>query len=105
MSDKSKLQEVLELSGIEGVRSYSGRRIYGKTCLGVETSDLGELFAAVLESVEGDDDTREIQEAFRQMATDSMGRGTIVYFPGVPFVDDEEDEDHDCEGPACCTPA
>ncbi len=104
---KSKLQEILE-STVDGVRSYSGRAMYGRSCLGVETNDIGDLFAAVLEEVEGDDDTREIQEAFRDMRTDAMGRGTIVYFPNVPFVDEEEedeDHEHDGEGPTCCTTA
>jgi|CXWL01.1.fsa_nt_gi hypothetical protein len=99
---KSKLQAILE-STVDGVRSYSGRAMYGRSCLGVETNDVGDLFAAVLEEVEGDDDTHEIQEAFRDMRTDAMGRGTIVYFPNVEFVGDEDE--HECEGPSCCTAA
>ena len=65
------------------------------------------VFAAVLEGVEGDDDTHDLQDAFRNMRTDAMGRGTILYFPNVPFVgeDDDDDDEHDCEGPTCCTPA
>ncbi len=92
---KHQLQKVLEHAGVEGIRSYSGRAMYGRICLGVDTDDVGEVFAAILESVEGEEDTRDIQEAFRNMRTDSMGRGTIVYFPQVPFVDDEEDEEEE----------
>ena len=99
---KSKLQAILE-STVDGVQSYSGRAMYGRSCLGVETNDVGDLFAAVLEQVEGDDDTREIQDAFRNMRTDAMGRGTIVYFPNVEFVGDEDQ--HECEAPSCCTAA
>lgn len=92
---KSRLQDVLE-STIDGVRSYSGRGMYGRSCLGVETDDLGDLFAAVLEELEGEEDTQDVQPAFKSMRTDSMGRGTIVYFPSVPFVGD--DDERDCEG-------
>lgn len=105
---KSRLQAILE-STVDGVRSYSGRGMYGRSCLGVDTDDLGDLFAAVLEEVEGEEDTQDVQLAFKSMCTDAMGLGTIVYFPAIPFVgdDDEEetDDEHDCEGPTCCTPA
>ncbi len=103
---KSRLQEILE-STIDGVRSYSGRGMYGRSCLGVDTDDLGDLFAAVLEELEGEEDTQDVQLAFKSMCTDAMGLGTIVYFLAVPFVGDEEDDegDHECEGPSCCTAA
>lgn len=109
-NDKTRLQVILEevaddLGGT--VRSYSGRAMYGRECLGIDTdSSLGEIFAAVLESVEGEDDTRELQDAFRGMCSDSMGRGTIYYWPSLPYVGDDEtdeDDDHDCEGPQCCS--
>lgn len=103
---KSKLQLILE-AAFDGVRSYSGRAMFGRPCLGVDTGDVGEVFAAVLEAVEGDDDTHDLQDAFRNMRTDAMGRGTILYFPNVPFLGDDDDDDddvHDCEGPTCCTP-
>lgn len=100
---KSRLQDILE-STVDGVRSYSGRGMYGRSCLGVETYDLGDLFASVLEELEGEEDTQDLQLAFKSMCTDAMGRGTIVYFPAVPYVGDEDD-DQDCEGPTCCTRA
>lgn len=103
---KSRLQDILE-STVDGVRSYSGRGMYGRSCLGVETDDVGDLFAAVLEELEGEEDTQDIQLAFKSMCTDSMGRATIVYFPAIPYVgndDDDADGEHDCDGPSCCTP-
>ena len=101
---KHPVQEFFEDAGIE-CRSYSGRAMYGRQCLGVEVDSLGELFVSVLEGVEGEDDTQDLQRAFRDMRTDSMGLGVVVYFPSVPFVgdDEEEDEDHECEGESCCT--
>lgn len=101
---KSRLQAILE-STVDGVRSYSGRAMYGRSCLGVETNDVGDLFAAVLEELEGEEDTQDVQLAFKSMCTDALGLGTIVYFPAVPFVGDEEDDEdeHACEGLSCCT--
>lgn len=88
---KSRLQDILE-STVDGVRSYSGRAMYGRSCLGVETNDVGDLFAAVLEELEGEEDTQDVQLAFKSMCTDAMGRGTIAYFPAVPYVGDEDGE-------------
>lgn len=94
----SRLQGILE-STVDGVQSYSGRGMYGRSCLGVETDDLGDLFAAVLEELEGEEDTQDVQLAFKSMRTDSMGRGTIVYFPAIPFVGDDDEEEGGSEVP------
>lgn len=95
---KSRLQQICEDAGIP-VRSYSGRGMYGQTCLGIEPEGgVGELFSAVLEAVEGEDDTFELRDAFINLRTDSMGLGIIVYFPGMPFV--KESACEEC-GEAC----
>ena len=108
MNKKSKLQSILE-ADFDGVRSYSGLGMYGRSCLAIDCDrgvSLGDVFSVVLTAVEGEDDTSDLQEAFQCMRSDAMGLGTIYYFPNVPYVEeDEEDEDHDCEGPECCTPA
>lgn len=100
------LQQMFEEANIE-TRSYSGRSMYGKECLGVDIgrSSLGSFIADVIEGMEsqvGAENREEIAEAFRSMSTDSMGLGMIVYFPSVPYEgegsedsdDDEEDDDH-----------
>lgn len=86
-------------------RSYSGRGMYGKECLGVELGalkDVGELVADLIEAAADDPNcTSSIASAARQMSWDNLGLGIIVYFPSVPFVDvgtdDREDEENDCE--------
>lgn len=95
---KHPLQDLLEEAGHE-CRSYSGRAMYGKECLGVDTErSLGTLIADVMEAMVSTVDMEDghtvsaCADAFRQMKTDSMGLGTIVYFPGVPFVADDEEE-------------
>jgi len=93
------LQQLFDEAEIE-TRSYSGRSMYGKECLAVDLNKgLGDFIADVLYAMQsqlGGEAHDEIAEAFRGMATDSMGRGIIVYFPGVPFeVDDEEGAEGD----------
>jgi len=95
------LQQLFDEAEIE-TRSYSGRSMYGKECLAVDLNKgLGDFIADVLYAMQEPARRRgeahdEIAEAFRGMVTDSMGRGIIVYFPGVPFeVDGEEGAEGD----------
>ncbi|HEY8095286.1 MAG TPA: hypothetical protein VIE65_04225 [Methylobacter sp.] len=96
-------QELIEEAGHE-TRSYSGRAMYGKQCLGVETSDIGTLvadvFQAIADSDGGEGTLRDLaamaEQGFRGLRTDSMGMDIIVYFPGVPYESEpSEDEDED----------
>lgn len=85
--------------------AYSGRGMYGATCLGF-TIDEGSpfAFAMVFGMVAGEvlDDPMLVAEFAGRMRSDNMGRGTILYFPGIELDDasdnddnDEEDEDDD----------
>jgi hypothetical protein len=92
---KHPLQRELEDAGHE-VRSYSGRGMYGKDCLGCDSMTLEEfvLFAFELGSHLNDDEEKEderdlISRALARVKTDSMGMGIIIYFPGVEFYDNE----------------
>lgn len=94
--------EVLRAADLR-VRSYSGRGMFGKTCVAVEIeNDIGELFSEVLESISNysSDEQNEAIELcvknFRRMMTDSMGRGQIAYWPSVEYTE-EHDEDEDEE--------
>ncbi len=91
------VQRILEDIGYE-TRSYSGRGMYGKQCLGIELDEgMGSLFADILESIEPDD-LFEMSKAFRQMQQDSLGMGKIIYFPSIPFEFDDEEDEEDDEG-------
>jgi hypothetical protein len=61
---------------------YSGRGMYGDTCLGIVVSSQRTAFrlVACMTAVLGIDTTLDIT---RKAATDNMGRDMIVYFPGV----------------------
>ena len=97
---KHSLQVLLEEQDIE-VRSYSGRGMSGKECLGVNIcrDGLGNFIGNVLRAIGGDPNVNleEIAEAFDGLLTDSMGKGQIIYFPDVPFVEIDEDLDEEEE--------
>lgn len=74
--------------------NYSGRGMYGKTCVGIviEESDLLKLGVSIANLF--DDDTKEY--LVDNYKTDTMGRQIIVYWQGLTCEDapkDEEDED------------
>jgi hypothetical protein len=109
MSKTITFQEIVEDAGFEA-RSYSGRAMYGKECLSVslDRGDLGTFVAGVIESLhngsDGDQETDEERhtiaaDSFRVMRQDSMGMGIVLYFPGVPCVNEgspeDEEEDND----------
>ena len=97
---KHALQKLIEGSDEDfKVRSYSGRGMFGKRCLGIEVDreySLGDVFAAILEAIANDDcvlneqGLEEAAEAFRNMSSDNMGLGMIYYFPNVPYSDEVE---------------
>jgi len=87
------LIQAIEEAGYQA-RSYSGRGMYGKSCVGVtcgwaEAFTLGVKVGAVLAS---EDSAEALADLW--VRTDSMGHDMIVYFPGVAW-DEDEDEDED----------
>jgi hypothetical protein len=85
--DTNELQEIINDAGYD-TRSYSGRGMYGKECLAYEVSARDELYS-VAEIMElacdpdfSNDKGAAVKTAFRNVATDSMGRDNIIiYFP------------------------
>lgn len=102
------LQHLLDYIGNEDVRSYSGRGMYGSECLGVVVprGELGDFIADLVEGLgefcDGDEDSdinhRDVADGLRMMRTDDMGRDMIVYFPGVPYVGEQEEDNEQAEG-------
>jgi hypothetical protein len=94
-----KLKVFFEECGLD-VMSYSGRGMFGKECVGVQVDNLGEFFAEVIYGLEPDDermDKETLAEAFRNMKTDELGRGMVVYFPKVKWEDSYEPSDEELE--------
>lgn len=92
-----ELIDVLESAGYEP-RSYSGRSMYGKECVGVTTDDsavdvLINCLGVAVEPERIDD----ICDLFRHYNEDSMGRSSIIYFPRVEWEGDNDDDDEESE--------
>lgn len=82
------LQSILTNLSYE-TRAYSGRGMGGKECLAVDLDDLTAtgLWADLYEGAHllRLDDIEDVAHNIRKSQQDSMGRGIVVYFPGVPF--------------------
>ncbi len=83
-------------------QEYSGRMMYGSTCLGVECAD---PIRAVLEMVSALavelDDAMLVQEVVPDLyesRTDSMGRNQIVYWPSIKWEADAHVDAMGCTG-------
>lgn len=83
------LVEAFESAGCD-VRSYSGRGMYGRACLGVVTEENPAAFAiglamGLLENYEKEE-VAELLQVLDSPETDSMGNDTIVYWPRVKWM-------------------
>lgn len=120
--DAKKLIEAIEAAEIRECdelrpQSYSGRGMYGRSCVGVvvprdvSSFQLGAAIAVALLDGDCDEGPNDVEDlADLRVCEDNMGLDTIVYFPRVEWPaglsddGDDEDEEHDCDGPSCCTP-
>jgi hypothetical protein len=91
------LQELLERMGVE-TRSYSGRFMYGKECLAVTLDRdespyrlMGDIMQDLCEQTielcdaKQDVDHSDILRAIKNTKMDSLGTGTILYWPTTPY--------------------
>jgi hypothetical protein len=111
--DARKLIGAIESAGYEA-RSYSGRGMRGKECVGVEIPQDESAFALAAKLIlavfdeDGDEEAYNLTSdlADLRISEEAMGLDAIVYFPRVPFPQDRTEEDEEaCEGPARCTPS
>lgn len=73
---------------------YSGRGMYGKSCLAFRCTELKEFFRDLLYTLDGKDvNLASLAEEFGSMKTDSLGMDTVIYFPYTSFVEEEEEEE------------
>lgn len=69
---------------------YSGRGMYGKTCVGfvVRPRDVAAVGAAI--ALAFGDDLTSTCEMLSQVCQDTMAFDVIVYFPGVTLASEDE---------------
>lgn len=76
-------------------RSYSGRGMYGESCVGVDGRNTHVILAQIIVALceQGPDGLEAALHVARDgaIASDSMGLGGIVYFPSLPWTGREDD--------------
>lgn len=91
---REALDDILDACDVDEdvVRTdYSGRAMYGKTCLGFTFEGIDEFadFLIRVTQLAAEDEECEWSAAwFAGVVTDSMGKSTIFYFPGVSVEDE-----------------
>jgi len=103
-----QLKDIIEMAGCE-TRAYSGRGMYGKECLAFTADSETSGFAVAADLMEaaldaGEDFIAPVIEAMRGIRTDSLGLGTVFYFPSVA-VDGLRFEEDDFDAPGEGNPA
>lgn len=85
MNIAEKIREFCEEEGDTFYENYSGRGMYGRTCVGVVTEDnaISLTLALFRFLVENEMDMYEAEELLQCAKTDNMGYDTIVYFPRI----------------------
>jgi hypothetical protein len=97
---KSLVQQIIEDGGNFECRSYSGRAMYGRACLAVEfDGNIGELVSELIGGTIGfeNSEIEDVADAVRDMRLDSMGLGTVAYFPRIAFFDEDASDEGDDE--------
>lgn len=88
------LKDAIEYIGFEA-RSYSGRGMYGRTCIAMVIDDnamqaLTRLISTLYEE-NGEDNVEWLLEDMENVQTDNMGLGTVVYWPDIAWEDEDEE--------------
>ena len=84
------------LNGFGEARAYSGRAMYGKSCLGIVTDTPTRAIFTLATNL-ADMEENELLTMLRDAPSreDSMGHRVVVYFPSLEVDEDEEDEDEE----------
>lgn len=83
------------------IDEYSGRAMYGAQCLGIVTdrNPVAVMMRVVLGLWDCGEDDLAVWLAERDCRLDSMGLGTVIYWPGIAlpdgFVTDDADGEDD----------
>lgn len=98
MTDETKLLfEVIESAGLEP-RDYSGRGMMGDSCLAIavdrDSSEM-KVVADLIEATSDDEDKDILVKALRGARTDSLGMGSIIYFPRFEYSESAGEEKED----------
>ena len=87
---KAIRQFIEEKDGESIHENYSGRGMYGDQCMGIITANTLTCFGYLIHTLSGDFPDL-VEKLCNNVRTDSMGHDTIIYFPGV-YWDNEIEE-------------
>ena len=79
--DAETLCRIIEDADLELRRSYSGRGMSGRSCVGFVTDE--SVMAALSSIIACCDNIEQASDLVSAARTDNMGRGTIVYWPRI----------------------
>jgi len=87
-----KFYQVLKLKGYE-LLSYSGRNMYGKNCIGYVTNnspiqELAIMLGLFSHHFDADYEYNMFYDIIKETVTDSMGLGTVFYWPNLPWLEE-----------------
>lgn len=89
-----------EASPLATIMRYSGRAMYGAQCLAIDTdypeeTVMGVVYDLMADATEASSDLARLLAVKHDVRTDSMGMGTVVYWPSIALPESfvEEDED------------
>lgn len=85
-----RLAQMLDLDSGDVRRDYSGRGMYGASCVGLVVDVPDVVIGVALREIFDEDEAWELARA---ACSDSMGRSTIVYFPGLVVAQDEDEDE------------
>lgn len=84
--DAAALKEIFEGMNYES-RDYSGRGMFGRRCFAVECDNpsglIAEVFLYLAENETPYAEMVQVAEMLKDSRTDSMGHGSIVYWPSI----------------------
>jgi hypothetical protein len=95
LSDEQVGDVEAAVDGLGTVTAYSGRNMYGTTCLGIVTDDPIKCAMTLAKNLL-DMDERELLDALLNTwnRLDSMGKSNaVLYFPRLLMNDDESEDD------------
>lgn len=107
-----KFQDIVDAFENAGAdcQKYSGRGMYGKECLAVQFDgspvtivlEAVEYFANTLSADEAVDQICEFMQMLKSPSQDSMGLGSVMYWPHIKWEngEDKEEDSEDEEGVA-----
>lgn len=97
-----RLKSLLEDAGMETTR-YSGRGMYGAHCLGAcfegssEAMFVAEMAAEIILNADdleaAAEEIQALRNTMRDTHVDSMGRGTVIYWPSIKWEGPDPDEE------------